>query len=148
MTVFTKRPIVDFWQGSKYASEFEYARVTHGSEYTGIFVKMPKSAWMAFVLHFPVVISCLKEPETVFLRRQNSIFFGNVWLFCFRLNIKSEISNWLLPSGFVNVDIPNKYIYNAFLNDLFIHISCCCCCFYTFWCFKGLNQRFAKTVFL
>ena len=62
-----------FWicQGS------EYVRVTQDSEYTwiclimsrwicldmseyaGIWVNMPKSAWIAFVLYFPIVIPCL-----------------------------------------------------------------------------------------
>ena len=33
------------------------------SQYTGIYVNMPKSAWMTFVLHFPIVIPC--QPERV-----------------------------------------------------------------------------------
>ena len=64
-----------FWicQGS------EYVRVTQDSEYTwiclimsrwicldmfeypGIWVNMPKSAWIAFVLYFPIVVPCLLE---------------------------------------------------------------------------------------
>ena len=29
---------------------------------------------MAFVLHFSIVIACLKEPKTILLKRQNLIF--------------------------------------------------------------------------
>ena len=70
-----------FWiyQGSEYASGSEFIRVTQGSEYAwiclimfgwicldmpeyaGICVNMPKSAWIAFVLYFPIVIPCLLE---------------------------------------------------------------------------------------
>ena len=47
----------------------EYARVTtQGSDYAWIIsecawicVNMPRSAWMAFALHFPFVIPCLNE---------------------------------------------------------------------------------------
>ena len=72
-------------------------------EYTGIFVNMLKSAWMAFVLHFPIAIVCLNEYEDVFLKRRNLIFSIVAWsiwfAFCFRLNnFKNMISN-LLPLG-------------------------------------------------
>ena len=76
-----------FWiyQGS------EYARITQGSqyaliipEYAGICGNMPKSVWMAFVLHLferPQETRgySLKDHENVFLKRQNLI------LFCFFL---------------------------------------------------------------
>ena len=29
---------------------------------------------MAFVLHFPIVIPCLKEPKAAFLKRQSLVF--------------------------------------------------------------------------
>ena len=65
-------------------------------EYARMCVNMPKSAWMAFVLHVPIAIPCLleyrftyftevyslKEHETVFLKRQNldfSIVAGSIW---------------------------------------------------------------------
>ena len=103
-------------------------------EYTAICVNMPKSAWMAFVLHFPIVISCLLEHliacfnvymklkvivwrnTRLFLTRQNlisSVVAESIWFhFCFRLNIfTSKNSNLLLPLGTegpraVNLDIP------------------------------------------
>ena len=84
-------------------------------EYTRIFVNMPKSAWMAFVLHFPIfftipfllehvdtylivyrrleVIESLMRPEeeAVFLKRQNLIFSvaarSILFVFYFRLSI-------------------------------------------------------------
>ena len=65
-------------QVSEYASGSEYARISQASEcvriipeyvlwslnmsaHAGICVNMPKSVWMAFVLHFPIVIPCLLE---------------------------------------------------------------------------------------
>ena len=66
-------------------------------DYTGICLNMPKSAWMAFVLHFSTssfVLQFLfyffewlqetrgynlKEHEVVFLKRQNLIFFYRSW---------------------------------------------------------------------
>ena len=130
-----------FWiyQGHEYASGSEYARVlnmlglTQGfeyasiclimsgwicldmSEYAGIWVNMPKSAWIAFVLYFPIVIPCLLEGMVtyfnVFTKLEVlvwmkmrlkfdlvvvSVLFG----FYFRLNIStSKISNLLLPLG-------------------------------------------------
>ena len=72
-----------------------------------------------------------------FCRRKVSDF-----LFCFRLN---KVPNLVLPLGTVNLDISNKYIYDASLNDLFIY---CCCrrCFYTFWWFKGLKDTLKDTL--
>ena len=61
------------------------------------------SAWMAFVLHFSIVIPCLKEPKTVFLKRRNfsfSIVPGSIWFaFCFRLNIFTQKISNLLSLG-------------------------------------------------
>ena len=83
-------------------------------EIAGICVNMPKSAWMAFVLHFSIphlfynLFSSgisgylferlketkgykLKENEAVFLKRQNLTFYiaaGSIsFVFCFRLSI-------------------------------------------------------------
>ena len=42
-------------------------------EYARICVNMPKSTWMAFVLHFPCGYS-LKKNEAVFLKKQDLIF--------------------------------------------------------------------------
>ena len=83
-------------------------------EYAGIYVNIPKSTWMSFVLHAPIVIPCLlgylfrrifnlKEHEAVFLKRQNlmfSIVAGSNWfVFCFRLKIfLSRILKSFLPS--------------------------------------------------
>ena len=130
LNIFAKRFIVDVWQGSKYASNFEngsvlnirgfrtyhsseYARVLnmllvlkmsefwicHGSKYSRVMqgfeyawiitgyawlcLNLPKSIWIAFVLHLPIVIPYLKEPWTVFLENENLIFFTkvaeNIW---------------------------------------------------------------------
>ena len=69
---------------------------------------MPKSAWMAFFLHFPIAILCLKEQNTVFLKRANFDFFlvaASIWFL------------WGL-----NLNIP-KYINDAFLMTyLFIFV--------------------------
>ena len=71
-----------------------YARITQGFEYVNsywiylIMSELRKSACMAFVLHFSIVITrgylfqrlpetrsyCLKEHEAVFLKRQHLIF--------------------------------------------------------------------------
>ena len=76
---FHKTPIGNFLQFSEYASDFEYTRILNMaglhrilnmSEYAGICVHMPKSAKMTFVLYFPIVIPYLKEPYSVFLKRQ------------------------------------------------------------------------------
>ena len=39
---------------------------------------------MAFVLHFSIIIACLKEPKTILLKRQNLIFFYSSGM-CFTL---------------------------------------------------------------
>ena len=130
---------LQFWmcQNSEYASRFEYVRILNIPEFwiyqdnTGfkiclivpgyvwiclnmrerICVNMPKSPWMAFVLHFaifPFVLQfffylntwrlqetrgySLKEHEAVFLKRQNLYFFsiatGSIsFVFHFKLNI-------------------------------------------------------------
>ena len=66
---------VGFWicQGSEHVrvtQVSEYARICLNMsgwicldmfEYAGICVNMPKSAWIAFVLYFPIVIPCLLE---------------------------------------------------------------------------------------
>ena len=93
-----------------------------------------KSAWMAFVLHLPIVISCLLKRMIIyfkdytklevivwmnmrlFLARKNLIFFivgKSTWYnFCFGLNIfTNKISNLLLPLRTerlcaMNLDIP------------------------------------------
>ena len=91
LTVFTKRFIVDVWispgfwicQSFQYngvlnipgfwlflvlnMSGFwiyhgsEYVRFTQGFEYTWLCLSVPKSVWMAFVLHLPIVIPYLKD---------------------------------------------------------------------------------------
>ena len=65
-------------------------------EYTGRCVKMPKSAWMTFVLYFPcgyialhIRSYVLKEREVVFLKRQYLIFSmaaGNIFYLLFVLD--------------------------------------------------------------
>ena len=97
------------------------------SEYDRICINMPQSAWMAFVLHFPIspfflqslstqthdyLFECLwetrgyslHEHESIFLKRQNLIFSfaaGSIWfVFCFRVSIfTSKDLNFLLPHG-------------------------------------------------
>ena len=39
----------------------EYARFTQGFEYAWLCLNVPKSVWMAFVLHLPIVIPYLKD---------------------------------------------------------------------------------------
>ena len=103
------------------------------ASFTGICV-ITKSAWMAFVLHIPIVISCLLKRVIIyfkvytklevivwmnmrlFLARKNLIFFivgKSTWYnFCFGLNIfTNKISNLLLPLRTerlcaMNLDIP------------------------------------------
>ena len=127
-----------FWiyQGSHYASGYEYVRVTQSFEYVWIIpeyawiipgyalislnmpeytetcVKIPKCAWMAFVLHFPIIIpwrlECVvtyfnvyKKLEVIVWRNMSLFSWraGYTWFaFCFRLIIfTSKISNLLLP---------------------------------------------------
>ena len=86
-------------------------------EYAEICVNMPKSAWIALVLHVPIVIPSLlervvtyfnkvynlKEHKVVFLKRPDlffSIVAESIWFFCFRLNtFTSKILSLLLPFG-------------------------------------------------
>ena len=93
--------------------------------YTGISLNMPKSDWIAFVLHFLIAIPCLLKHVGVvtyfnvysklevrhwgnmigcFLEDKKQVFSRVAWsiwfVFCFRLNIfTSKISNCLLPLG-------------------------------------------------
>ena len=78
-------------------------------EYVGICVNMPKSAWIAFVLHS--TCGCLfqwsfysEEHKAVFLKKQNLIFSvvaGSIWFaFYSRLNIfVRKVSKLALPLG-------------------------------------------------
>ena len=90
-------------------------------EYADICVNMPKSAWMAFVLYFPIVIPRLIERVLTYFNvytklellvfRKMMLFFVdtkidffysscNFIAFCLRLNIFTiDISNLLLPLG-------------------------------------------------
>ena len=45
-------------------------------------LNIPKSAWMGFVLHFLIVIPCLKEPHRLFLEEKKidiSILAESIW---------------------------------------------------------------------
>ena len=121
---------------------------------------------MAFVLHISIVIPwlCLKESWAVFFKTQNLIFskvreylIFFVLFCCLGLNIfTSKISNLLLPlwtkgqgpqTGYTH------YIYDAFLViylSIFVVVVFIVVfvVFFTFWCFKGLNRRFTKSVIL
>ena len=79
-----------------------------------------------------------------------------IWFFVFRMNIfTSKVSNLLLLLGaegagglesYPTSEIPNKYIYDAFL---MIYFSILLLLFFvTFWHFKGVNWRFTKDVIL
>ena len=123
---------------------------------------------MAFVLHISIVIPwlCLKDSWDVFCKTQNLIFSkiteSILFLFfvcgcCLGLNIfTSKISNLLLPlwtkgqgpqTGYTH------YIYDAslemylsiFVVVVFIVVFVV---FFTFWCLKGLNRRFTKSVIM
>ena len=59
---------------SKYArvkQGFEYARIILGFAWSCL--NVPKYVWMAFVLHFLIVIPYLKKPYTIFL--ESEFFF-------------------------------------------------------------------------
>ena len=116
-------------------------------EYVRIWVNMPKSG---IFLHFPIVILCLKESWTVFLKRQNFIFSvtaGSIlFVLCFRLinctSFRICCYLWGPRIGNGNLDLPIKYINHAFFNELFIYFCCCwCCCFPTFWCCKDSQRQ-------
>ena len=79
--------ILQFWVCP--GSEYSWIYLTDSwiclimARYATIFVNMPKSAWMTFVLPFPIVTPCLLESvityfdvyaKAVFLKRQNLIF--------------------------------------------------------------------------
>ena len=124
------------------------------SEYAVICVDIPKYAWMAFILHLTIVIPCLKELYTVFLKRQNLIFSrvaGNTWfVFRFRLSIfTSTISNLLLHLGTEGrwpwILYPQCICQWCFLMIylsivVVMLLSLFLMLFFTFWRFKGLNQ--------
>ena len=46
------------------------------SEYVDICVNMPKSAWMAFALYFPILIHCLLERMYIFQRLHKTRSFS------------------------------------------------------------------------
>ena len=83
-----------FWiyQGS------EYVRIIQGSEYAWlclnvwICVNMPKSIWMAFVLHCPIVIPCLLQHLDLFqsFTKLEMIVWRNLWG-CFFEEIKFDL---------------------------------------------------------
>ena len=99
-------------------------------EYVGIYINMPKFAWMAFVLHVTNLIPwllefvdtyfnkvySLKEQETVFFEETRCDLLCSSWMclicFLFRLvYFTRKISSLLLPLGVkgpraVNLDIP------------------------------------------
>ena len=78
-----------------------------------------------------------------------------ILFFVFRLNtFTSKVSNLLLPLGaegaggfesYPTSEIPNKYIYDAFLMT---YLPILLLLFFTFWHFKGVNRRFTKAVIL
>ena len=92
-------------------------------EYAGKCVNVPKSAWMTFVLHFPIVIFCLYKTvvnyfnvymklEVIVWRNMRLVSWsGKIWFFLvvawsicfirwFRLNIfTSKISSFLRGRG-------------------------------------------------
>ena len=83
----------------------EYGWIIPG--YAWLYLNLPRSVWMAFVLHLLIVLPYLKETINCFL------------LFLFWLNIfTSKISNLQLPLG--GYLIPNEYIW-CFFNDLFTY---------------------------
>ena len=55
----------------------EYARIIPG--YAWSCLNVPKSVWMAFLLHLLVVMPCLKELQIVFLKSKNLIFICSCW---------------------------------------------------------------------
>ena len=143
-----------FWvcQGSGYTT-VEYVRVTQGSEYAWIIpgyvwlcLNLPKSVWMAFVLHLLIVIPYLREPFFESKHLICSIVVGS--MLCFRPNIfTSKISSLLLPLGgwriWVLWILPNQWdtqlIYLwYFFNDLFIYFVVV---FFTFWYFNIVKLR-------
>ena len=62
----------------------EYAWIIPGyADYTRTYMNMPKYAWIAFVLHVPIVIPCLLECVLSYFLEEAK--FG--LLFGFRLNV-------------------------------------------------------------
>ena len=60
------------------------------SEYAAICSNMPKSAWMAFVLYFPIVNSCLLERVATYFNvytKLEVLVWRKMTLFCWRHTI-------------------------------------------------------------
>ena len=110
----------------------EYAWIIPG--YVWLCLNVSKFVWMAFVLHSPILIS--KGTIDCFLEKKKVNFFYSNWkylilFFIFRLSIcTSKVLNLLLPlwakgagsfESYTTSEIANKYIYDAFFNDLFIY---------------------------
>ena len=53
----------------------EYFRFTQGFEYGWLCLNVPKSVWMVFVLHLPIVTHYLKESYTGYSGSENLIIF-------------------------------------------------------------------------
>ena len=102
------------------------------SELAGIWVNIPKSSWMVFVLYLPIVIPCLLENVVTYFNIytkldvlvwmkiklffwRHTVWFSScnyfIFLFCFWLNVStSKISKLQVPLeiegyGSVNLDI-------------------------------------------
>ena len=96
----------------------EYAWIIPG--YAWLCLNVPKSLWMAFVLHLPIAIPCLKEPLSVFLKSKNCFFFYSSWRYLILffvldwifLQVKFQICYYFWgPRGLRvgNLDIPNQW---------------------------------------
>ena len=83
---------------------------------------------MTFVLHFPIVIPCLKEPKAAFLKRQSLFFLPLI------LSYPINISKMLLLMICL-------YIFVAFVVAVVVVSP-------IFWNFKRLNLRLTKSVIL
>ena len=111
--------------------------------YAGILVNMPKSACVDFVSHDLILIPCLlehmviyfskiyslKEHETVFLKRQNLIFFfvvaGCIWyIFCLRLNIFTRFQIWFYPWWLMELDCESCYTKFQYSIDIWSTLFC------------------------
>ena len=142
----------------------KYVRVLNMTEcvwiipgYAWLWLNVPKSVWMVFVLHLPVVIPYLKEPYTVFWESKNLIFFYSGWkyLILFVLDwifwqIRFQIAVTFGGRGGRGPSILptqwyTKYIYlRCFFNDVCAYFVVA---FY-FLVLQMVNQRFMKAVTL
>ena len=124
-------------------------------EYAWIYLNVPESL-LFYIFHCNPLSKGFVDS---FPEEKKFDFFYSSWKYlisflfyakCFhKLDLKFAVSFRGLGPVAVNLDIPNKYIYYAFLmiySSVFIDVIVVV--FPFFWFFKGLNQNFIKAVIL